>query len=91
MDDPLIKQAQTLVQAANVNATTAFIPLLDRFPILRGVDIKHWDFVLTIAGVFVAVTRLSNLRTRGTPRTRVANEGVYRTCTMGCREWNTRL
>jgi hypothetical protein len=62
VDDPLIKQAETLVEAANINATRAFIPLLDRFPLLRGVDTKHWDFVLTIAGVFIAATRLHNLR-----------------------------
>jgi hypothetical protein len=61
MDDPLIKQAETLVGAANANAISAFIPLLNRFPFLESVDTKQWDFVLTIAGVFIAVTRLSNL------------------------------
>jgi hypothetical protein len=62
MDDPLTKQAETLVGAANANAISAFIPLLNRFPFLESVDTKQWDFVLTIAGVFIAVTRLSNLK-----------------------------
>ena len=62
MDEPLIKQAETLVPAANANAISAFIPLLDKYPTLQRVDTKHWDFALTIAGVFIAVTRLSNLK-----------------------------
>jgi hypothetical protein len=60
--DPLTKQAETLVQAANAKAITAFVALLDKFPLLKSVDTKQWDFVLTIAGVFIAVTRLSNLK-----------------------------
>jgi hypothetical protein len=79
-----------MVQTANVNATTTFIPLLDRFPLLRGVDIKHWDFALTIAGVFMAVTRLSNLRLEERQEQELLLK-VYRTCPMGCREWNTRF
>jgi hypothetical protein len=61
-DDPLMERADTLVQVANVNAIGAFTPLLDSFPILREVDTRHWDFILTIAGVFMAATRLRNLR-----------------------------
>jgi len=60
--DPLIKKAEMLVPAANANAISAFIPLLDRYPTLQSVDTKQWDFLLTIAGVFIAVTRLSNLK-----------------------------
>jgi hypothetical protein len=51
--DPLTKQAETLVQAANTKAITAFVALLDKFPLLKSVDTKQWDFVLTIAGVFI--------------------------------------
>jgi hypothetical protein len=59
--DPLQGQAETLVDAARINATGFFIPLLDKFPILRDADIGRWDFFLTIAGVFIAATRLRNL------------------------------
>ena len=58
----LEKQAEMLVPAANANAITAFVPLLNRFPFLESVDTKQWDFALTIAGVFIAVTRLNNLK-----------------------------
>jgi hypothetical protein len=60
--DPLLDRAANLVQAAQVNAVVMFTPLLDRFPILREVDTEHWDFILAVAGVFMAATRLNNLR-----------------------------
>lgn len=60
--DTLLDRAATLVQAAQVNAVGMFTPLLDDFPILRQVETEHWDFVLTVAGVFMAATRLNNLR-----------------------------
>lgn len=60
--DPLLKKAENLVQSAQVNAVTLFVPLLDRFPLLRQVDPRHWDYVVTVAGVFIAVTRLTQLR-----------------------------
>lgn len=59
--DPLLERAETLVQAANVNAVGMFTPLLERFPILQEVDTEQWDFVLTVAGVFMAASRLNNL------------------------------
>ncbi|MFH1581598.1 MAG: hypothetical protein ABIC39_05935 [Pseudomonadota bacterium] len=61
-EDPLQKQAATLVPAAKINATTMFVPVLDKFPFLREVDVEHWDFVLTVAGVFMAASHLNNLR-----------------------------
>jgi len=61
-DDPLQSRADTLVDSASVNAVTMFTPLLNQFPSLRGIPTKHWDFILTVAGVFVAATRLSNMR-----------------------------
>jgi hypothetical protein len=41
-----------------------FVSLLKKFSFLREVDVKQWDFTLTIAGVFIAVTRLRELRLR---------------------------
>lgn len=58
----LIKQAETLVSAANIFAVSSFIPTLDRFPILSKVDPKHWDFIVSVAGVFIAASQLNNLR-----------------------------
>lgn len=50
------------MEAAHINAVTMFTPLLERFPILRQVDVEQSDFVLTTASVFMAATRLNNLR-----------------------------
>lgn len=59
--DPLQKQAERLLFAAQVNATTMFVPLLDKFPFLREVKVEHWDFIVTVAGVFIAASRLNAL------------------------------
>ena len=59
--DPLLKQADTLVQAAQTYAINGFKPLLKKFSLLREVDEKHWVFIVTIAGVFIAVDQLVNL------------------------------
>ncbi len=59
--DPLLHPAASLVQAAQANAVGMFTPLLDRFPLLQDVDTGHWDFILTVAGVFMGATRLNNL------------------------------
>jgi hypothetical protein len=60
--DPLMKQAESLVQAAHINAVSSFVPFLDQFDVLREVNPQQWDVTVTIAGVFTAVTRLWGLR-----------------------------
>lgn len=60
--DPLIGSAEKLVQAAKISAVGMFVPLVDKFPTLRPVDVKHWDFIVTVAGVFMAASRLNNLK-----------------------------
>jgi hypothetical protein len=60
--DPLLEQAERLVPAAQLHAITIFTPLIDKFPLLRQVNVDNWDFFLTIAGVLMAATRLNNLR-----------------------------
>lgn len=59
--DPMQKAAEALVAASRGNAASMFVPVLDRFPILQGTDLQHWDFILTVAGVFMAASRLNNL------------------------------
>jgi hypothetical protein len=63
-DDPLTERADTLVHMAAASAAASHGPLSERFPIVREAiaqpsDLKHFDFILTIAGVFVAIMRLS--------------------------------
>jgi hypothetical protein len=61
-EDEFAKQAENLVSAAHIFATSFFVPTLDRFSILSEVDPKHWDFIVSVASVFVASTRLHNLQ-----------------------------
>jgi hypothetical protein len=58
--DPLLERADTLVQYAKINAIEMFTSLFREFPCLRAVEPDNWNFILTVAGVFVAATRLKN-------------------------------
>lgn len=60
-DDPLIAQANGLVGFAKMNSTSSFLPTLENFPVLRDTRSDQWDFVMVIAGAFIAVTRLNKL------------------------------
>jgi hypothetical protein len=61
-EDILAKQAEKLVRSANIFAVSFFVPTLDHFPILSEVGTKHWDFIVSVAGVFIATSRLNDLR-----------------------------
>ncbi len=82
--EPLKKQAQTLVQAAKINAISMFTPLLEKYPILEKADLKNWDFILTVAGVFVASSRL-NILMNGNDREEYLMDIVAKTMS----EWDT--
>ena len=64
--EPLMEQADALVPAAHKAATTALPPLEAKFPFLNRListpeDRRWWDILVTIAGVYIASTRLRNL------------------------------
>jgi hypothetical protein len=82
-DDPLRGQAERLVSSASVSAVTMFLPMLDQHPLLKRVNPEQWDFLLTIAGVFMAATRLQNLHLRD-DRQRELMEAVAH----GLTDWN---
>jgi hypothetical protein len=63
-NDPLRGKAARLVSSAKVNAVTMFLPMLDQHPLLKKANPEQWDFLLTVAGVFIAATRLQNLHLR---------------------------
>ena len=59
--DPLLRQADTLVQTAHLRAIMLDTTQLKKFSLMREVDLKHWIVIVTIAGVFIAVIQLQNL------------------------------
>ena len=62
-DDPLFKAADVLVPSANIRADAMLTSLLDDYPCLgKAAAIKQWVHISTVAGVFMAATRLTNLR-----------------------------
>ena len=58
--DSLRQQADRLVTTSRTRAISTFVPLLDRYSVLRDVDVEHWDFIVTVAGVLITATRLNN-------------------------------
>jgi len=60
--DTLIEQAEKTVSSANFFAVSSFVTTLDRFPILSKVDPKQWDFIVSVAGIFISASRLTALR-----------------------------
>ena len=38
------------------------MPLREKFPVLDNVDSEHWDLIVTVAGVFIATSRLEHMR-----------------------------
>lgn len=82
--DLLQKQAEALVPAAGINATNMFVPLLDKFPFLKEADVNHWDFIVTVAGVFMGASHLSNLHV-GDAR----EEKLMETVAKSLVDWNS--
>lgn len=56
--DPLLDNALKVVPAAHMMARTMYLPMIDKDPRLRSVDVKLWDFFMGLAGVFVALRAL---------------------------------
>ena len=54
-------RAQTLVSAANTNATDMYEVWLKNFPSLKTVKPSRWNFIVTIASIFIAMNRLTKL------------------------------
>jgi hypothetical protein len=61
-NDPLLKQADCSVEVAQINSIALYQSARKDFLFLQDVNVKHWDSILTIAGVFMAANRLKNLR-----------------------------
>lgn len=66
-------RAGALVQFAKINATTLFVPLLEQYPALRSVDTEQWDFIMTVAGVFMGLSRLNHAGFSESERRRISN------------------
>lgn len=66
--DALRTQAENLVMSAQILATSAYTSVGERFDLVYSIPTERWDSVLTVAGVFIAATRLNHV---GLPEARV--------------------
>lgn len=56
----LIENGKKLSSAAQILAVTSYMDFLGNYPIVAKIKPEHWDFVLTIGGIFVAVSQLNH-------------------------------
>ncbi len=56
----LIENGHKLPSAAKILALTSYTEFLGKYPIVGQIKPEHWDFVLTIGGIFAAVSQLNH-------------------------------
>jgi hypothetical protein len=59
MRDPLDSQAESLVSACGILATTTFVPVIDQFTFLKTCKPEDWDFFAAVVAVNVALNTLA--------------------------------
>lgn len=60
--DSFLSSAGQLVSAANIYAISSYTAFAKRFPAVNSISASRWDWTVTVASVFMAATRLSDLR-----------------------------
>jgi len=81
--DSLAESASTLVTTANTHAVASYTLVLDRFPFLEELSLTLWDFLFTVAAVFVANEHLRNYRIDDATRS-----AVTETIDASLEEWD---
>ena len=88
--DLLERDAALLVGAANTHAVSMFVTFVDEFPFIPydERDQRYWDFVVTIAGVFLALIRLRtlNLNENAASNSKRKSPNVLCSCIPGSQE-----
>jgi hypothetical protein len=56
----LLESGEKLVPSAHILAIGSYTQFLDKYAVIDQIDPKQWDFVITIAGVFIAVSQLNH-------------------------------
>lgn len=54
------ERGRQLVPAAKVFAIAGYTSALARFPTVKSVETDHWDFILSVGGIFVAISQLNH-------------------------------
>jgi hypothetical protein len=57
----LLDSADRLVQAATMLGISSYSQFAKELPVIYKIDSEHWDWVFTIAGVFIAASRLNDV------------------------------
>lgn len=60
LNSNLKEQSLNIASASKVFAVSSYTQTLTKYPIIEKTDTNHWGFILTIAGVFVAISQLNH-------------------------------
>ena len=60
MMDKLIENSKKLPSSAKILAVSSYTQFLDKYSVIEKIKPEHWNFILTIAGTFVAVSQLNH-------------------------------
>ncbi len=71
--DSFVLRARVLVQGCKIVAIPSIPVLSKQFPLLDAIDRENWDFILTVAGVFIATSRLEQLNLSNSRKQAVLN------------------
>ena len=91
----LIEGAEKLPGAAKILAVSSYTQFSDRYPIIEKIQPGHWDFILTIAGIFVGISQLNHenisQQDKDTILDTVTNAGIeiYPDCIDACEDCKT--
>jgi hypothetical protein len=55
-----IESGKKLPSAAKILAISSYAQFIDKYPIVAKIKPDHWDFILTIAGIFIGVSQLNH-------------------------------
>lgn len=58
--EKLLENAKKLPKAAKILAVSSYTQFLDKYAVVRNVELAEWDFIISVAGVFVALSQLNH-------------------------------
>lgn len=90
--DKHIENGKRLPSVAKILAVSSYTQLLDKYPVIEKIKPEQWDFILTVAGIFLCVSQLNHEsileNKKDIIRDAITNAGieVYPDCIQACED-----
>jgi hypothetical protein len=80
----LSQRAEILVSTANLHGISSYTPLSEQYKAIKKVNPSNWDYVITVAGIYVAILKLGSLKINS-----ISREKVTLAIIDNLNKWNT--